>query len=303
MIDPHRPPIVIVGCGDIGRRVARLELAAGNPVAALARAESSARQLVPLGITPIPGDLDRPDALADLPAAIPVLYYFAPPPPTGTGDPRLEGLLAALPATGLPGRVVYISTSGVYGDCQGAWVDETAPLKPQTDRARRRVAAERALLEWGERHGLPCMLLRVPGIYGPGRLPVERIRQGIPVVNADQAPYGNRIHADDLAEACFAAARRGKAGAAYNVSDGHPTTMTDYFLRVADALGLPRPPTISLEEARRTFTPGMLSFLEESKRLDNRRMLGELGVQPRYPDLAAGLPACLADEQPTALSL
>ncbi|WP_221065197.1 SDR family oxidoreductase [Methylomagnum ishizawai] len=292
--EPHRPPIFIVGCGDIGQRVARLELAAGNLVAALARSEASARTLAALGIRPIQGDLDHPATLTQLPAALATLYYFAPPPPTGGDDPRLRALLAALPAP--PERVVYISTSGVYGDCQGAWIDEDAPLQPRTDRARRRLAAESALLAWSGRQGVPCVILRVPGIYGPGRLPVERIRQGIPVVHPAEAPYSNRIHADDLAAGCCAAARKGRPGTAYHLSDGHPTTMTDYFQRVADALGLPRPPLVGLAEARRTFSPAMLSFLEESKRLDNRRMLEELGVVLRYPDLASGLPACLGEE-------
>ncbi len=289
------PPVFIVGCGDIGLRVAKLELAAGHPVAALARSEAAARRLGPLGLDVVPGDLDEPGSLAGLPARVRVLYYFAPPPSAGTDDPRLSALLGALPAAALPERVVYIGTSGVYGDCRGAWVDEDWPLNPQTDRARRRAAAERVLRDWSEGHGVPSVILRVPGIYGPGRLPVERIRQGIPVVDEREAPYSNRIHADALARACLAAARLGRPGAAYNASDGHPTTMTDYFQRVADALGLPRPPAIGMDAARRTFTPNMLSFLEESKRLDNRRMIRELQIVLRYPDLASGLPACLEE--------
>jgi nucleoside-diphosphate-sugar epimerase len=292
--EAHRFPVFIIGCGDIGRRVASLELAAGNPVAALVRSEATVRQLRQQGVGVVRGDLDAPESLANLPVHAAVLYYFAPPPAKGTDDPRLKAVLAALSPAVLPKRVVYISTSGVYGDCQGAWIDEDRPLNPQTDRARRRAAAELALRSWSGRHGVPCVILRVPGIYGPGRLPVERIRQGIPVVNEHESPYSNRIHADDLAQACFAAARYGRPGAAYNVSDGHPTTMTDYFCRAADALGLPRPPVISLAEARRVFTPSMLSFLEEPKRLDNRRMIEELQVVLRYPDLASGL----ADARP-----
>jgi nucleoside-diphosphate-sugar epimerase len=283
-------PVFIVGCGDIGRRVARLENAAGRPALALARSGQTAAQLQGEGIAVVRGDLDQPASLANLPPCA-ALYYFAPPPAEGVGDPRLNALLAALPAQGLPERVVYISTSGVYGDCQGAWIDETWPLNPQTGRAQRRVAAESALQGWAGRLGVTCVILRVPGIYGPGRLPVERIRRAVPVVDPAEAPYSNRIHADDLAEACCAAARRGQAGAAYNISDGQPTTMTDYFLKVADALGLPHPPAISLAEARRVFTPAMLSFLDESKRLDNRRMREELDIALRYPDLASGLAA------------
>lgn len=290
--------VFIVGCGDIGRRVAALEIAEGRSVAGLARSDEAAGSLERRGIRAVRGDLDRPESLAGLPAAPEVLHYFAPPPAAGTGDPRLAALLAALDPTALPRRLVYIGTSGVYGDCRGAWVDEDSPLNPRTDRARRRLDAERQLREFGERFGVPCAILRVPGIYGPGRLPVERIRRGLPVLDERESPYSNRIHADDLAAACRAAARLGRAGRAYNISDGHPTTMTDYFNRVADLYGLPRPPAVSLDEARRALSSELLSFLEESRRLDNRRMREELGVEPRYPDLARGLPACLEAERP-----
>jgi len=284
---------LIIGCGDIGRRLASLELAAGNGVVALARSEMAADRLIDYGMGVVSGDLDVPDSLQDLPSGAAVLYYLAPPPPVGAGDPRLDAFLAALSPDALPERLVYISTSGVYGDCQGAWVDEDWPVNPQTERARRRLSAEISLRAWGEDHGVPFVILRVPGIYGPGRLPVERIRQGIPVVCEEQSPYSNRIHADDLAQACFAAGRLGKPGGTYNVSDGRPTTMTDYFFQVADLLGLPRPPVITMQAAREALSPGMLSFLEESKRLDIRRMIEALQVTLRYPDLASGLAACL----------
>lgn len=281
----------IVGCGYIGRRVARLERAAGGSAAALVRSENTAARLRRLGILTVTGDLDVPASLRDLPKAT-TLYYFAPPPATGTTDPRVRTLLAALDPAALPERAVYISTSGIYGDCRGEWVDEERPPHPQTDRARRRLDAEQVFLAWGERHGVACRILRVPGIYGPGRLPLERIRQGVPVVDERESPYSNRIHADDLAAACRAAACTGRGGRIYNASDGHPTTMTDYFYRIADLYGLPRPPAISLAEARQRLSPSLLSFLEESRRLDNRRMLTELRVRLRYPDLASGLAAC-----------
>jgi len=281
-------PVFVVGCGDIGRRVAALEREAGRPVAALSRSPTSATRLTEDGIKPVAGDLDRPDSLARLPRRPEVLYYFAPPPPSGEDDPRLRALLAALePAN--PSRVVYISTSGVYGDCGGAWVNEDWPVNPRSDRAKRRAAAEACLRSWADARGVEWVILRVPGIYGPGRWPVERIQKGLPVVREEESPWSNRIHADDLAQACFLAARRGRTGGIYNISDGHPTTMTDYFFRVADALNLPRPPTLSMEQARHTLGPGILSFLEESKRLDNRKMLDELAVVLRYPDLARGL--------------
>ena len=287
--------IFIIGCGDIGRRVDRLEQAAGNPAGALARSDQSAANLASVGIVPVRGDLDQPESLTALPGTIGTLYYFAPPPPVGTDDPRLRHCLAAL--RNPPQRLVYISTSGVYGDAAGAWIDEDWPLQPRSERGQRRLAAERRLRDWSEQCGVAVVILRVPGIYGPGRLPVERVRQGLPVLLPAEAPYTNRIHADDLAAACLAAARRGQPGQAYNISDGHPTTMTDYFWRIADLYKLPRPPAISFAEARTVLTPAMLSFLEESKRLINRRMLDELQVALQYPNLAVGLPACVQTDR------
>ncbi|MGZ8219846.1 NAD-dependent epimerase/dehydratase family protein, partial [Methylomagnum sp.] len=258
-----------------------------------------ARALSQLGIHPKRGDLDAPDTLTCLPSSETIVYHFAPPPPTGHGDPRTLALLAALDTATPPARLVYISTSGVYGDCQGEWVNEDRPPNPQSDRSRRRLDTEQQITQWGEQRGVPCVILRVPGIYGPGRLPCERLRQGLPVLRDEEARYSNRIHADDLAAACFAAARRGQPGGVYNVSDGQPTTMSDYFNRVADLLGLPRPPAVGLAEARRVLSPSMMSFLEESKRLDNRRMLEALGVNLRYPNLASGLAACVAADSET----
>lgn len=285
--------IFIVGCGDTGIRVAALEQAAGRQAIALSRSETSASRLSQRGIKSVAGNLDSPESLRGLAADCDVLYYFAPPPSSGKTDPRLADWLNALKGQALPRRIVYISTSGVYGDCKGEWVDEDGPLNPRSDRARRRVDAENRLTAWCEVSGVEGLILRVPGIYGPGRLPVERIRNGIPVVREDESPWSNRIHVDDLAQACCLAAHRCKAAGVYNISDGNPTTMTDYFYRVADFLGLPRPPAISMEEAKATLGPGILSFLEESKRLDNRRMLEGLGVVLRYPRLSKGLPACM----------
>ena len=269
-----------------------MERADGQTVLALARSKSSADNLSRHGIKPVQGDLDQPETQRDLPIQLAVLYYFAPPPAEGEDDPRLAAFVTALDKHALPRRVVYISTSGVYGDCGGAWVNEEWPVNPRSDRARCRVAAERRIIEWSADCGVESVILRVPGIYGPGRLPVERIGRAVPVVRVEDSPWSNRIHADDLAQACFLAGHRRSAAGIYNISDGNPTTMTDYFNRVADFLGLPRPPVISMEEAKNTLGPGILSFLEESKRLDNRRMLEELGVVLRYPDLARGLPHC-----------
>jgi len=286
---PSSLPVFIVGCGDIGQRLARRFIAEGTPVAALARSSQKAQTLEALGMTPYLGDLDAIDPPLSLPDPIETLYYLAPPPLSGTTDPRMIRALSALKH--VPKRLIYISTSGVYGDCDGAWIDETAPLQPKTDRGRRRLAAEKAVRDYGARTGCEVLVLRVPGIYGDGRLPETRIREGLPVIEPREAPFSNRIHADDLTEACVKARHAGTPGEAYNISDGQPSTMTDYFWQVADHLKLPRPPAIPMVEARKQLTPAMLSFLEESKRLDNRKMCTELGVVLRYPTLSEGLKA------------
>lgn len=285
--------ILIVGCGDIGSRVAAHYTASGWPVTGWVRTAGSARTLERAGVTPVVVDLD----VAGLPptgGSGAWIYYFAPPPREGEDDPRLQRFLAHMVSPSE--RLVYISTSAVYGDCGGAWVDESAPVRPGNARGRRRAAAEARLQAWGAKTGTHVVILRVPGIYGPGRLPVARLKQGLPVLRGEDSGYINRIHADDLAAAAIAAAERGRAGAVYNVSDGHPTAMCDYFDCVADALNLPRPPHVSRAEAERVLTPSMLSFLRDSRRLCNRRMREELGVQLRYPDFHSGVLACVAGE-------
>lgn len=289
-------PVFFAGCGYVGRHVARCVQAEGRVVTALARSEKSIELLRAQGLQTVRVDLDNPASLAVLPVQGALIYYFAPPPSTGTIDPRIKNFLNAITDATHPARIVLISTSGVYGDCQGEWVTENRPPRPDSDRARRRLDAEQKLSAWGEGHAVPVVILRVPGIYGPGRLPEKRLRAGEPVLCEQESPWSNRIHIEDLVRACLAAGERGRPNAVYNISDGHPTTMTDYFNRVADALGLMRPPQITLAQARAELSEGMQSYLAESKRLDNRRMREELGVEPRYPDLAQGLAACLADD-------
>jgi nucleoside-diphosphate-sugar epimerase len=281
--------VLIAGCGDIGVRVARLLRARGATVAGLVRNAAGAERLRRFDIEPINGDLDDPATLAALPTAGKLIYYMAPPPGGGPLDTRLRNFCAAIGAGGAPVKVVYLSTSGVYGDCGGDWVTEATPVNPQTSRARRRFDAETVLQAWGVTLGVAVVVLRVTGIYGPGRLPLARLQQGHPVLHAAESPPTNRIHADDLATVCLAAADQGEAGEVFNVSDGQPGTMSQYFNTAADLLGLPRPPQISLTEARQVMTPMMLSYLTETRRMDNRRMLDRLGVTLRFPDLESGL--------------
>ncbi len=285
--------IAILGCGYIGQRLARHYLDRGETLLAVVRSPASAAALNAAGIPALALDLaQREQTLAALSLAGARVFHLVPPPESGTDDPHTRNLVAAFAATGTPARVVYIGTTGVYGDCGGAWVDEDRPVQPQADRALRRWDAEQTRRRWAADTGAALVTLRVAGIYGPGRLPLERLRAGLPLARPEEAPWSNRIHADDLVTACLAAMDRGSPGAVYNACDDHPSTMTDYFFQVADAAGLPRPPVIPLAEADGQISPGMLSYLRESRRLSNRKLVEGLGVRLRYPSLAEGLPAC-----------
>ncbi|WP_232199412.1 SDR family oxidoreductase [Thioalkalivibrio thiocyanodenitrificans] len=281
-------PVVIIGCGDVGRRAADLLLARHRPVLAVVRRSERARQLERAGIRVHRADLDAPDQVATLPLEdVPVIYLAQPPQP-GVDDPRMGHFLAAC-AAHPPRRIVYASTTGVYGDQRGAEVTESTPTGPQTDRARRRMDAENQLRDFMAAHGTEVVILRVPGIYGPGRLPLERIRAGTPVICPDEAPPGNRIHADDLAALCVAALDRGKAGDIFNVGDGEHASMTEFIYAVADLADLPRPPCVPLAEADKHISPAMMSFIRESRIIKAEKGLEALGVQLRHPDIESGI--------------
>lgn len=243
-------------------------------------------------ITPVPGNLDEPETLEMLSGLAQDLVHFAPPANHGTQDMRTAHLLAAL-AKGkiLPQRFVYISTTGVYGNCDGDFVSETRPLRPQTVRAKRRLDAESRIRAWGKRNGVRVSILRVPGIYAGNRLPLEHVKNGAPALLPEQDAYSNHIHADDLAQIVIASLRFGKPGRVYNASDDSELKMGDYFDLVADRFGLPRPVRISYDEARRRIPENRLSFMRESRRLANRRMKRELQVKLHYPMVADGLNA------------
>lgn len=263
---------------------------------ALARERERFAGLRALGLKPVWGDLDRPDTLAALPGLAHDIVHFAPPPRTGLLDTRTAHLIAALAKRkSLPQQLVYISTSGVYGDCQGAIVDETRPLNPQTERAQRRVDAERRLRAWGTRSGVRIVILRAPGIYAADRLPLARLERGTPALNADEDSYVNHVHADDLARMTVAALRHGHPNRSYNAADDQPQRMGDYFDLVADGFGLPRPPRIPREEARRVMSTALYSFMNESRRLANTRIKRELRVALRYPSVHEGIAAARAN--------
>ena len=251
------------------------------------------------GFIPLPGDLDQPAQLSRLAGLSHDILHFAPPRAEGTSDLRTGNLIRALQRTlSIPHRLIYMSTSGVYGDCAGEVVEEHRALRPQSERGQRRLHAERMLREWGRRSGVSIVVLRVPGIYAADRLPLERLRRGTPaLVQADDA-YVNHIHADDLARIVVAALARGRTGRAYNASDGSWCKMGDYFDLVAESFGLPKPPRISREQAQATMPESLLSFMRESRRLSNRRLRKELRVQLRYPTVADGIAeaaACAGD--------
>ncbi|WP_243371993.1 SDR family oxidoreductase [Geotalea sp. SG265] len=284
--------VVIIGCGDIGRRIAALFKEKGAAVTALSRTEGKAGQLQALGIGVVSGDLDDPASLAELQLQDALVYYLAPPPGGGNMDSRMRNFCASIKAGNSPRRIIYMSTSGVYGDCGDALVTEETPPNPQTARGKRRLDAETVLQGWGKDQGVAVIILRVTGIYGPGRLPVTQLASGQPVLLEHLSPPTNRIHAADLAQVCVAAADNGEDGDIFNVSDGQVGTMTQYFNAAADLLGYPRPRQVSLEEAHQVMSPLMLSYIAETRRMDNSKMLRKLGITLLYPTLEEGLKVC-----------
>lgn len=283
--------LLIIGCGDVALRMVPL-VRDRYAVYGLTRDRDRLTALRAAGIRPVWGDLDRPDTLAALAGLAHDVVHFAPPPPSGVRDTRTAHLIASLAkGKSLPQHLVYISTSGVYGDCAGAVIDETRPVRPQTERAIRRVDAERQLREWGARAGLRVTIVRAPGIYAADRLPLERLTRGTPALCSEEDAYVNHVHADDLARIVVAAVRRGQANRSYNASDDVPQRMGDYFDLVADRFGLPRPPRIPRDEARRLMPPQLYSFMSESRRLSNRRIKRELRVTLKYPSVHDGVAA------------
>ena len=288
-----RPVLLIVGCGDVGLRVARLLRGHWRLLGITTSAERKA-ELRAAGIVPLVADLDAPATLQRAAGLADAVLHLAPPPLQGRSDPRTASLLAALARRGSVRRIVYGSTTGVYGDCGGERFDETRAVAPATDRARRRVDAEQRLRVFGRRTGTPVTILRIPGIYAsdrPGGHPRERLARGTPVLAADDDVYTNHIHADDLARACVAALHRGLPQRIVHASDDTELKMGDYFDLAAGLCGLPRPPRITRAQAREQLAPMALSFMSESRRLDNTRLKRDLRLVLRYPTVESGLRA------------
>jgi len=283
--------VSIVGCGYTGQRLSRRWSGLGAAVHGYASRAASLPAIAATGAAAVALDLDGPPGRTPLETGGQLVYYAVPPPPYGATDPRLERFLAQ--TTGTTQRLIYLSTTGVYGDHSGGRVDEDTPPAPTSSRAVRRLAAETALRAWADR-GISWCILRVGGIYGPDRLPIERLRRGEPAIAAEEAAPTNRIHVDDLVSACVAAGVAASADRRiFNVTDGSDDSLTAYLQRVARIANVPAPPLISREEAQTSFSAAAWSFLGESRRVDNRRMREVLGVALVYHDLDAGIRASL----------
>lgn len=292
----RRQRVLVVGCGDVGLRTARL-LAGRVRLLAVTSSASRVPQLRAAGLTPLVADLDQPSSLRRLAGLADRVLHLAPPPRIESGrwwrDGRTTALVRALRLRSAPRSLVYGSTSGVYGDCGGARIDESRALNPDTPRAHRRVDAERAV-RWLGRAGVQARILRIPGIYAndrDGGTPRERLARGTPVLARKDDVYTNHIHADDLARACLLALWRGGPQRVFHVSDDSEMLMGDYFDLAADTYGMQRPPRVARDAAQGQLPLQLLSFMGESRRLDNARMKRELRLQLRYPTVVSGLRA------------
>ena len=291
--------LLLVGCGDIALRAAPL-LRVHYQLLGLCRRPENYDKLRLCGITPIFGDLDNPKSLNRLAGIAYAVLHLAPPPNHGKRDLRTTNLLVALTKRStikeiiLPQRFIYISTSGVYGDCNGALIDETYPINPQTERSLRRADAEIQIRNWGLRNRVRVSILRVPGIYAADRLPLVRLRESAPMLLPDEDCFTNCIHADDLVRIIFAALHHAKPGRIYHACDDSRLKMGEYFDLIADRFGIPRPPRVARANANEHISVGMLSYIEESRQLMNIRIKNELHVNLRYPTVAEGITACKA---------
>lgn len=294
----RRQRVLIVGCGDVGLRVARL-LAPRVNLLALSSSPERRPELRAQNIKPLAGNLDQPATLRRLAGLATRVIHLAPPPgenlPDWRRDPRTLALLRALRLRSLPQSLVYGSTSGVYGDCRGEWAKETRPVNPHTPRAQRRVDAEQQLRFFGRSSGARVHTLRIPGIYAPDReggTPRGRLLKGTPVLAPADDVFTNHIHAGDLARACIAALWRGKPQRTTNASDDTELKMGDYFDLAADLYQLPRPPRVARSTAQDELPLVLLSFMSESRRLDNTRLKQELRLRLHYPTVETGLRDC-----------
>ena len=292
-----KPRLLIVGCGDVGLRLLPL-LRQNFRIFALTSQTERHAQLRAAGAIPITANLDAPNSLARLANLARNIIHLAPPRSEGESDTRTRNLIAILPDKS---RLVYVSTSGVYGDCAGALFDETRSLRPNNPRAKRRVAAETLLRAWAVRSQSCLSILRVPGIYAADRLPLERLHKGTPALTAEDDVYTNHIHADDLAVLIKLALFRAAPCRVYHAVDDSDLKMGDYFDLVADSFHLPRVPRLPYVELVKQVSPMLLSFMSESRRMKNNRIKQELGARLNYPTVVQGILAAVNLSDPACV--
>jgi nucleoside-diphosphate-sugar epimerase len=278
---------IIAGCGYIGQRLAQSLNEKQNTVFGLAKSNETLTNIKSLGTQPVKIDLDSEYTLNQSVFHHYCLYYFAPPPATGETDNRINAFLNKLPST--PEKIVLISTTGVYGDNQGNWVSEESQTNPTVPRAMRRCNAEKVLTSWCQSNNVDYIILRVSGIYSSDRLPIERIQQKKPVICEQESPFSNRIHAEDLVNICRIAMQSNIKNEIFNCSDGNPTTMFDYFNQVAEKHNLPKPPVINLQEGQAQLSAGMMSYMNESRKVNSNKLRDVLGYEIKFKTLKEGL--------------
>lgn len=279
--------IFIAGCGDIGCRIASKAVSRGIEVAALSRSEK--RMELIKGVKAVTGSLDDPENLPSLPVKDSAVIYLVPPPGGGIQDTRVTAFLGSLKPGEEPSKIIYISTTSVYGDCGEQLVDESFPLNPGNHTARRRVDAEQQMQKWCMEHEVSLAILRVSGIYSIDRIPMHRIYSREPLLDEAFSGFTNRIHADDLANICLAAVERAEDGDIFNVSDGEIGRMNDYFNAITDAIGVERLPVVGPDEARQLMTPLMYGYMTESRKINSEKMIRKLGIKLEFPSLKDGL--------------
>jgi len=286
--------VFIAGCGYIGERIARLYRESGADVTCMVRSLEHAARLESSGFSTAIRTLDDSTECSEMKLPESTVFYLVPPPGGGIVDYRARNFIAGLENGDKPKKIVYMSATSVYSETGGGVVTEESPSEPTSAMGKRRLDAEAAFHAYGKKNDVSVVILRVSGIYGPGRLPLMQISQGQPLLREEESGPSNRIHADDLASICLAAAQHSENGAIFNVSDGNPSSMTTYFNTCADALNLPRQQQVTLEEARRIMSPLMFSYVSESRIIDNSRMLERLNIVLRYPGILEGLSASVS---------
>lgn len=291
--------LFIIGCGDIGMRVGAVASSMNVQVYGFSRGTKFPHDTASAGITLSHYDLDSPEScqIPDFKGA--PLLYLAPPPGGGKNDTRVANFVKTIKPGFEPAKIIYMSTTSVYGECGDELITEERTVNPSNHTAMRRYDAEQRFRSWCSEHSVPLVILRVSGIYGPGRIPMQRILSCEPLLNENEAGYTNRIHSDDLTQICIVAIEKGIDGDIFNISDGETSKMNDYFNAITDLMGVDRLPQVSLEEGRKVMSPLMLSYMTESRRVSNSKMLEKLGIKLKYQTMAEGLKATMPPPLPS----